>query len=48
MTCPFCGDPILPGQPVIRENDGSGDILHLDCSAALADGDDIDMDHGDN
>lgn len=44
--CEYCRNPIMSDHAFVREGDGS--FLHIGCSAALADGDDIDNDHGDN
>lgn len=39
--CPVCRELVEAGQPKV-------DDMHLACSVKLADGDDIDRDHGDN
>jgi len=49
VSCAYCQQPILPGQPTVSDEWGeSGARMHIGCSAADQDGQDIDREKGDS
>ena len=44
--CAWCGEPVLPEQPKVPDDADPGRYMHLDCSCAIADGDDLERDLG--